>query len=631
MLDALRRGSTGWIAKILLAVLVLSFAVWGVADVFTGVGRGSLAKVGEQDIRVEDFQRQLQNEIQIISRQSGRRLTMDEARSAGLDNRVLAQLMAWAAVEQHAADLNLALSDETLIEQVKEDPAFKGPDNKFSSFNFENVLNQMGLSERGFLQLRRRDEMREQLTAAIINSVAVPDTMVDLVHSWREEKRVAEFFTIDQEKAVTVPEPDEAKLKQTYEANKSEFTAPEFRKLAVLSLSIDSLKSKMEVSDTEIAASYEDSKDSYNTPERRRIQQIAFNDKKAAQAAKVALEGGKTFGEVAKEAGAKDADIDLGLISKSQLIDPKIAEAAFSLEKGKVSDVVEGRFATVLVRASDIVPAVNRTLADVKDQVRDKLAISKAEKELQGQLDLVEDNRASGKPLKEIADELKLEYIEIPATDRHNKAPEDKPATMLPDALTIVRTAFDSDVGLENEAIELRDGGYAWVDVLGITEKKQKPFDAVKEEVKKLAISTERNRLLSELAAKLAERAEKGEPMEALAKEAAAPKVETTPPFTRTTEPHGLSKDAVAKAFTLTKGKAGQAPTTDGKSRSVFKLTEITPAPDPTKEQREKISTELKNQLSDEVLSEYVIALQARLGTHINEEEYRRAIGEQTQ
>jgi peptidyl-prolyl cis-trans isomerase D len=539
--------------------------------------------------------------------------------------------MAWAAVEQHAADLNLALSDETLIEQVKEDPAFKGPDDKFSSFTFENILNQMGLSERGFLQLRRRDEMREQLTAAIINSVAVPDTMVDLVNSWREEKRVAEFFTIDQEKAVTVPEPDEAKLKQTYEANKSEFTAPEFRKLAVLSLSIDSLKSKMEVSDTEIAASYEDNKDSYNTPERRRIQQIAFNDKKAAQAAKVALEGGKTFGEVAKEAGAKDADIDLGLISKSQLIDPKIADAAFSLEKGKVSDVVEGRFATVLVRASDIVPAVNRTLADVKDQVRDKLATSKAGKELQGQLDLVEDQRASGKPLKEIADELKLEYIEIPATDRHNKTAEDKPATMLPDALTIIRTAFDSDVGLENEGIELRDGGYAWVDVLGITEKKQKPFDAVKEEVKKLAISTERNRLLSELATKLAERAEKGEPMEALAKEAAAPKVETTPPFTRTTEPHGLSKDAVAKAFTLTKGKAGQAPTTDGKSRSVFKLTEITPAPDPTKEQREKISTELKNQLSDEVLSEYVIALQARLGTHINEEEYRRAIGEQTQ
>ena len=631
MLDALRRGSTGWVAKILFAILVLSFAVWGVADVFTGFGRGSLAKVGEQEIRVEDFQRQLQNELQVISRQSGRRLTMEEARSAGLDNRVLAQLMAWAAVEQHAFNLDLALSNQTLVEQLKVDPAFKGPDDKFSSLTFENVLNQMGLSERGFLNLRRRDEVREQLTTALVNSIAVPDTMVNLVNAWREEKRVAEFFTIDQDKAVTVPEPDDAKLKSTYEANKAEFTSPEFRKLAVLALSIDMLKGKMDVSDAEIAASYEDSKDSYNTPERRRVQQIAFKDKNAAQEAKVALKDGKTFGEVAKEAGAKDADIDLGLITKEQLIDPKIADAAFSLEKEQVSDVVEGRFATVLVRVSAIEPAVTRTLADVKDQVRDKLAAQKAQNDLQGLLDRVEDSRSAGKPLKEIAEEMKVDYLEIPATDRYNKSADGKIAIELPDALSIVRTAFDSEVGLENEGIELHDGGYAWVDVLGVTQKEQKPFDAVKDEVKKLTISKERDRLVSELATKLVERADKGESMEALAKEAAAPKLDTSPPFTRTTEPHGLSKDAVSKAFTLAKGNAGSAPTTDGKSRSVFKVTEITPAPEPTKEQREKISKELKNQLTDEALSEYVIALQDRLGASINRDEYKRAVGDQTQ
>ena len=631
MLDALRRGSTGWVAKILLAVLVLSFAVWGVADVFTGFGRGSLAKVGEQEIRVEDFQRQLQNELQIISRQSGRRLSMEEARAAGLDNRVLAQLMAWAAVEQHATNLDLALSNETLVEELKVDPAFKGPDDKFSRLTFENVLNQMGLSERGFLNLRRRDEVREQLTAALVNSVAVPDTMLNLVNAWREEKRVAEYFTIDQDKAVTVPEPDDAKLKSTYEANKGEFTSPEFRKLAVLALSIDTLKDKMDVSDAEIAASYEDSKNTYNTPERRRVQQIAFKDKSAAQEAKVALKDGKTFGEVAKEAGAKDADIDLGLITKGQLIDPKIADAAFSLEKDQVSDVVEGRFATVLLRVSAIEPAVTRTLADVKDQVRDKLAAQKAQNELQGLLDRVEDNRAAGKPLKETAEEMKIDYLEIPATDRYNKTPDDKLAIALPDAQSVIKTAFDSEVGLENEGIELRDGGYAWVDVLAVTEKKQKPFDEVKDEVKKLAIEQERRKLVSELATKLVERADAGESMEALAKEAAAPKLDTSPPFTRKTEPHGMSKDAVSKAFTLAKGKAGSAPTTDGKSRTVFKVTEITPAPEPTKERREKISSELKNQLRDEALSAYVIALQDRLGASINQDEYKRAVGAETQ
>ena len=627
MLDALRRGSTGWVAKILFALLVLSFAVWGVADVFTGFGRGSLAKVGSHEILVEDFQRTFQNELNVISRQSGRRITAEQARSAGLDNRILQQLMAWAAVESHATDLNLALSDEAIVNSLKNDPAFKGPDEKFSRIAFENVLNQMGVSERGFLALRRRDELREQLTSALVGGIAVPGTTIELVNAWREEKRVAEYFTIDAEKAVTVPDPDEAKLKQTYENNKGDFVLPEFRKLAVLILSVDGIKSKMDVTDAEIAASYEDSKDEYNTPERRRLQQIAFKDKAAAEAAKKALAGGKAFGEVAKEAGAKDADIDLGLVTRKSLIDSKIADAAFALNKDAVSDVVEGRFATVLLRVTDIQPAVNRTLADVKDQVRDKVARKKAEEQLQTLLDQVEDQRLAGKPLKEIADLMKVEFIEIPATDRFNKTPEGKPATTLDDGMALLGAAFQSQVGLENEVLELRNGGYAWFDVLGVTEQKQKPFEAVKDEVKTLTITNERARLVAELANKLVQRADDGEAMAALAKDAGGVKVDTTPPFTRTTEPQGLTKDAIARAFTLAKGKAGSALTVNSKTRTVFKVTEITPAPAPTKEQRERISKDLQNELTDEVLNEYVVALQKQLGTHINEAEFKKTTG----
>lgn len=627
MLDALRRGSTGWVAKILFALLVMSFAIWGVADVFTGYGRGSLATVGDQEIRAEDFQRAFQNELSLIKRQAGRNITTEEARAAGLDNRVLAQLIAWAAVEQHAKELGLALSDTAVVDSLKNDPAFKGPDDKFSRIAFDNIVDQMGLSERGFLALRRRDELRQQVTSALIDSVVISDAEIDLLNSWQEEKRVAEHFTINADEAVTVPEPDEAKLKETYEQNKAQFTSPEYRKLAILAVSVDSVKNKMEVSDEEIKQSYEDTKNTYNTPEKRRIQQIAFKDKAAAEAAKKELAGGKSFGEVAKAAGAQDADIDLGLISKQDLIDPKIADVAFSLKKDEVSDVVEGRFATVLLRVTDIREPVNRTLDDVKDQVRDKLAREKASSQLQTVLDQIEENRNLGKPLKEIADEMKLEYLDIPAADRFNKTPDDKLAIALPDASPILNAAFQSGVGLENEPVELRDGGYAWFDVLGVIDKKQKPFEQVKEDVKKLAIANERARLLSELADKLVERANKGESMEALAKEAHAPKVDTTPPFTRTTEPHGMSKDAVAKVFTLDKGAAGSAPTVNNKTRTVFKVTEITPAPPPTDAVRERIVTELKNQITDELLSQYVVALQENLGTHINEAEYRRVTG----
>jgi peptidyl-prolyl cis-trans isomerase D len=627
MLDALRRGSTGMVAKILFGVLVASFAIWGIGPVFRNYGHGSLAKVGSHEIQMADFQRSYQNELHLIQRQSGKRITAEQARAAGLDHQILAQLMAWAAVEQHADDLDLALSEQKLIDDVKNDPAFKGPDGRFSRITFENALSQLGVTERGFMQLRRRDELRQQITTALVNAVVVPESATDLLNSWRNEKRVAEHFTIDPDKAVTVPEPDEAKLKETYDANKRDFVTPELRKLAVLVVSPDNLKSKMEVSDAEITASYDESKNDYNTPELRRVQQISFKDRAAADAGKAALASGKSFGDVAKQAGAKDADIDLGLINKDRLIDPKIADAIFALKKDEVSDVIEGRFATVIARVSDIQPAVNRTLENVKDQVHDKLAKQKATARLQSLLDEIEDARSAGKSLKEIADQMKLEYLEVPATDRYNKTADEKPAISLPDALAIVKSGFDSQVGLENEAVELRDGGYAWVDVLGITEAKEKPFADVKEDVKKVAITNERARLVNELAGKLVEKADAGTPMATLATEAGGVKVDTTPPFTRMTEAHGLSKDAVTKAFSLAKGRAASAPTTDSKSRIVFKVTEVTPAPAPSKEERARLVKDLSDQYTDELLSEYIVALQNRLGTHINQADFQKAVG----
>ncbi|KAB2937676.1 MAG: SurA N-terminal domain-containing protein [Hyphomicrobium sp.] len=627
MLDALRRGSTGLVAKVLFALLVLSFAIWGVADVFTGWGRGALAKIGSQEIRLEEYQRAFQNEINLISQQAGRRITTEQAHAAGLDNRVLAQLIAWSAVEQHADELNLALSDTSLAEAMKNDQAFKGPDGKFNRLAFENVLDRLGVSERGFLQLRRRDELREQLTSALINGVAVPDAMIEVLNAWKNETRVAEHFTIDADKAVTVPEPDEAKLKATYEANKANFMAPEFRKLALLVLSIDNVKKTMEVSDAEAQTSYEETKKDYNTPERRRVQQIAFKDKAAAEVAKKAIADGKSFGDAAKDAGAKDSDIDLGLISKDRLIDPKIADAVFSLPKDTVSDPIEGRFATVLVRVTDIQPAVDRTFADVKNEVKDKLATKKAAAQMQTLLDQVEDQRSAGKSLKEIGEAMKLQFYEIPEADRSNKDRQGKPAILIRDPAAVLNVAFGSGVGIENDVVEVGGDSYAWVDVLDVMAEKQKPFDEVKDAVKQFFIKQERERLVSELAGKLVERADNGEAMSVLATAGGAAKVATTPPFNRTTEPQGMSRDAVARAFTLAKGKAGSAPDSNNKSRIVFKVTEITPAPAVSEAQRNTIASELKNQLADETLSEYVLALQKSLGTHIYEDEFKKATG----
>ncbi|MBS0240229.1 MAG: SurA N-terminal domain-containing protein [Proteobacteria bacterium] len=625
MLEALRRGAQTRVAKLLFGLLVLSFGIWGVHDVFRGWGRGAVAKVGNTSISDEEFRRAYQDELDRVSRQARQRITAEQGRAFGLDKRVLAQLVSGAALESHAHELGLALSDKTLVEGVQSDPDFQ-IDGKFSRQNFDALLHQIGLTEQGFLNLRRKDELRAAIVRSFITGQTVPKPLFNLMHAYNEEKRVIEWVKVDPD-AVTVPEASEDKLKELYEKDKSKYMTPEYRKVQVLTLGVDELKKQITISDDDIAKSYEATKDSYNKPEERRIQQIAFKDRATAEAAlKDLRDGKKSFADVAKEAGAKDTDVDLGLIPRKALIDPKIADVAFALEKDKYSDVVEGRFATVILRVTQIEPGVTRTLADVKDQVRDKLATEKAKSDMQNKHDEIEDNRIAGKTLSEIAETSKLAFKEIPATDATGLSPDGKPVLETPDLRKIVVRAFAPDNSSDDTAIELSDGGYAWVNVLSTEAPKQKPYDQVKDQVKENYTSSERHRLISELAKKLSDRVNAGEPMTALEAEAKN-KVEKTDPLTRKTIPQSLSDGIVVQAFALPKDKASHGDSPDHTTEIVYRVADVIAAPEASLTETDQLTRELNAELANQSLTEYTEALKKRLGTSVNAAEMSAAIG----
>lgn len=631
MLDALRRGAQGWLAKLLFAILIVSFGIfWNVSDVFRGFGRGSVAKVGDREITVTDFQRAFQSQMRSLSFEDGGRLTTEQALMLKLDRQALDQLIAQAAVRDHADQLGLSLSDETLAEGVRNDPAFAGPDGKFSRLGFDGLLRQMNLSEHGFLALRRDDEVRRQISEALTSSVAVPKAMIDDLHAFREETRALEHVTIDRAK-VSVAEPDETKLKETYEAQKSAFMTPEYRKAAVLVLSADTLKGEIQLSDDELKAYYQEHKATYDKPERRRLQQIAFKDKASAEVArKEIVEGKKNFLDVAKEQGASENDVNLGLLTKSQLIDPAIADVAFSLERDKLSEPVEGRFATVLVRAIEIDPGKESTFEEVKDKVRDKLATERADGLIHERVDLVEEGRNAGKTLKDIAAELKLKFLDVEAVDANNTTPDGKTALDFPDAAVALKEIFAAGIGTQPDAVELPGRAYVWFDVLSVTEPKQKPFETVKDDVKAAYTERETAKALDALAGKLVDRLKAGEAFAKVAEEAGG-QAEVSETIKRNMSPPGLTTAAVTQAFALPKGGAAYAETSDRKSRVVFQVKEITPAAAPTKEEADKLRKELSDQLANDELIAYVTALKADLSVHVNEQELARATGKSSE
>lgn len=631
MLEALRRGSQGIVVKLLLAILILSFAVWGVADVFTGMGRNSIAQVGNVEITPDEYQRAFQNELNALSYRAGRRITAEQARAFGLDQQVLNRLVGWAAVDTHTAELNLSLSDAAIVAGLERDPAFQGPDGKYSRAAVDAVMRQLNLSEAGFLRLRRHEELRRQVTGAFAEAVVVPDAMIEAVNAYRDESRILAYTRIDPDKVVKIEPPDEAKLKETYQSNKHEFATQPTRKLAILILSMEEAKKRITITDEEAKAAYEQEKANYDTPEKRRIQQIAFPDKAAAQAAKTAIDAGQSFVDAAKAAGATEGDIDLGLLTKAQLYDPKIRDVAFGLEKDKVSDPVDGRFTTVLLRVSAIEPGTLSTFESVKQKVIDKLTDEKGRVEITKLHDEVDDGRAGGRPLKDIAAKTNLTFLDIPAVNRNNQTPDGKPAINLPDTQRIVEAGFSGQIGLEQDPVELADGGFAWIDVLSITPAAERPYEEVKDEVKALYEKNERTRQIREFADKLVERLKGGATMEAIAADAGDGKVETTPPVTRMTTPQGIARSAVAQAFALAKGGASSAETQDGTTRQVFQVKDVIPAPAPTKEQKERLTTELKGHLENDAITAYVGSLQHQLGSSVNQAAFDRLRGATTQ
>ncbi len=626
MLESLKKWAGGWVAFVMITLLILSFAIWGIADYITGGGLGNaLATVGNKEITTQEFQREFGNELNQLSRQAGQRITYDQARAVGIDSRVLTQLIGSTAVEAHADDLNLSLSDAALAAGLAADPNFQSA-GQFDRNLVERLQYELGVSERGLLELRRRDELRNQITTALLRSTVVPQEMIDALAEWRGETRVISHFTIAPDNLPALPEPTDDELKKTYEDNMTRFMTEPRRDLAVLHLAVADLKSKAELTDQQIREAFEQSKSSYEVPEKREIEQIPFKDKATAEKALEAINGGKDFFEVAKENGAQASDVKLGLKVKDDLFDKKIADAAFKLAKDEISSVIEGSFTTAILRVTKIEPGKVPTFEDIKDKVRDQLEGEWAQAQLQDYYGKVEDGRAEGKPLKDIAADADIPFFDVKGVTRGNVGPNEKPGLTVPDANAIISEGFRGDIGLEAEPIQLADGGYAWVDVTNLTEAKQRSFEDVKAEVNRFWTNEKKRTQVVDEAKKFFDSLKSGADFAKVAEEAGGT-VATTAAVGRSTIPDGLSQSAMSQAFALKTGEYGNAETSDGKSRTLLRVDEIKKAPAPSVELREQLKNEIQQQLRTDSIAAYVAALQKRFGVDINQTLFRRVTG----
>ena len=617
-LDTLRKGAGRLLGMILMGMLVVSFGVWGIADIFRGYGQQTLISVGDTEISSQDYMRAQQDVLRSMSAQAKRSLSLQEARALGLDRQVLERLIGGAAVDNHAKSLHLSIADSTLLEQIMKDPAFKDAAGNFSPLAFQQAMQTIGMNEQGYLNSLRERNLRRQILTTVGKVVNSPDMLISALNSYNGETRTLRYVLVPESVVGTIPDPSEEDLKRYYENHQTKFTQPEFRKIGVLAVTPETVKDQVTITEADLKAAYEANKDTLGKPERRQVQQISFPDLAAANAAYQKLQSGTDFVALAKEQNLSETDIDLGVLSRAQLADPAIAEAAFNLELNKVAEPVTGKLGgVVLLRVTLIEPGKTPTYEEAKPELEKTLLKERAAGAIFDLHDKIEDQLGSGSRLSEIADKFKITYQLIDQVDREGRKP-DGSAVTLPAQKDLLNAAFATDTGVENDPIDAKDEGVIWYEVLGVVPEQVKPFDQVKDEAAKDWRSDELRTKVAKYAQDLVTSLNGGKTLEEVAKDLKA-EVMTSDPVKRDGITVNVLPPAVAQAFTLPVKGYGSAPSAAEEGRIVFQVDKVTPPEPLAAAEADRLKQQLGLLISEDAISEYFAALETRYGVKVNQ------------
>src|SRR5262249_702191 len=236
MLRGIRKASSNWLGKAVMAVvmgvLIVSFGIWGIADIFRGFVQSKLAKIGTTEISIEAFRQIYTERLQQLSRQFGRPLTPEQARLFGLDRQVLQQTIAEAALDEEGRRMGLGQSDAETMRVIHNDPNFKGVNGQFDAARFTAIIRQAGYSEQRYLAQQRNLSMRRQTTGTIAAGTEPPKVLIDALTRFQNEQRSIDYIKLDAAQAGTIDPPSPEALAAYFEDRKVQFRAPEYRKIA---------------------------------------------------------------------------------------------------------------------------------------------------------------------------------------------------------------------------------------------------------------------------------------------------------------------------------------------------------------------------------------------------------------
>ncbi|HEV2551484.1 MAG TPA: peptidyl-prolyl cis-trans isomerase [Stellaceae bacterium] len=625
MLQAIRSKASSFVVKLLFGILVVSFGIWGIGDIFRNRAVDTaVATVGGKKIDAQELNQEVRREAERLrAAMRGAQLEPEQLKQFGIVDTSLQRLINRDLIDLEIDHLQLALSDDAVRQAIIANPAFHNQTGQFDRILYKQLIANQRMSETQFERQLRDDMVRVELNAAIGDGVTAPPELVDTLYKSRAERRVAEVAVVP---TTAVPEPgtpSDTDIAKAYEQHQDQFRVPELRSFNAALLLLDDIAAGITVPDEKLREEYQNRIAEFHTPEQRHLQQILLSDEAKAKEAEAALAAGKDFAQVAQEvAGATPESLDLGFATREEM-PPALGDAAFALKPGETTNPIEDSFGWHIVRIVEVKPEETQPFEAVKEKLVKEVARDMAGDQLAKLANQVDDAVAGGTPFAEIIQRFGLKVSKLENIDAGGRNADGKPVELPQGGDAILRTAFTTASGQTSQLNELGESGYYMVQVEKVTPSAVKPLDEVREQVVVLWQQETRDAALASLSKEIAGEVGEGKSLADLAKTRAF-QTFTTKPLPRSGGDPKVPPVLVARLFEAKTGGVVSAKGDDG--YLVAQLKETLP-PDPTTQTAgtARLSQQLGAQMQDDLLREYDQALRDRYPVSIDQAAVARA------
>lgn len=514
MLNAIRGKLGSFVVLALLGLLIASFALWGIPDLFINPAGRAVAKVGDSEITATAFDRAFTQRMRQLEAQYGQPIDRDQAVAFGLPQQVLEQLVAELAFDEHAHGLGMRVSNRQVLDILKGFEAFAGFDGRFDPQAYKNQLALARITPREFEDSLKRDLVRRQLVLALTAAEPYSEPLAKALFRYRNETRRAAILSLSASSFPDVADPTEEEMRAAYELEKGRYRTPEYRRVAVTEIVPERIADPAAVSEEDIRAAYENRVAEFQSPELRALQVATFglNDQAKAESFLSRVAGGEDFGMAVEDmTDFSAAETDLGDVSETDLAqdyNEKIAREIFAAEAGAFVGPVQSVFGWHVFRVKSVTAPVVRTLSEVSERLRGEIANERATDAVYDISVKAEEALARGAGLNEIAETLDLHPVIAEITrEGMTRDGSDADPAILNHLARVWSMGVDDPVALE----QVGDGGFALVDVLEVIPPEQMPYEDVANAIRDNLLAERRLAAAGEVAEQLAARLRAGE------------------------------------------------------------------------------------------------------------------------